>query len=229
MTALILQARLDSSRLPEKALLPLGGRPLVLRVMEALHFIPCGARILACAKDSASAFAPLVEEAGFTLIAGPKDDVLGRFCLAIRHCGADRIIRATGDNPFAFTDAAAVINEEAITQNADYAGYSGLPHGAGVESVSSEALLRSEKEAQTEAQREHVCPYLYDNPGLFRLHRPLAPGRWQAPALRITIDTHDDYSRALSLYEALSTLPPEERNLGENVINAITALGKKGE
>jgi len=226
VTALILQARLDSSRLNGKALLPLGGRPIVFRVMEALAFVPCEKKILACPEDSVSAFAPLAEEAGFVLVSGPKDDVLARYCLAIRKSGADRIVRATADNPFVFIDAAAAIDGEALELGADYSGYSGMPIGAGVESVASEALLRAEREAQAPYEREHVCPYLYRHPELFRLHRPLAPNRWQGPEYRITVDTREDYDRAKSLYERLSSLPTGERNLGENVISFYESLWK---
>jgi len=226
--ALVLQARLDSKRLPEKSLLPLNGRPLIFRVMQALRSIPCDAKILACADDSASAFAPLAEEAGFSIVAGSKDDVLARFCLAIRKCGAERIIRATGDNPFVFIDAAIALNREAHDLAADYAAYSGLPHGAGVESVNSEALLRAEKEARAPMEREHVCPYLYGHPDLFRLHRPLAPRRWHAPAFRTTIDTREDYERALSLYEHLSLLPDEKQGMGEHLIAAYRKIFAEG-
>jgi len=226
VTALVLQVRLDSSRLSGKALLPIGGRPIVFRVMEALAFLPCEKKILACPEDSAAAFAPLAEEAGFVLVPGPKEDVLARYCIAIRKAGADRVIRATADNPFVFVDAAGAIESEAAALGADYAGYFGLPVGAGVESVASEALLRAEKEAKAPEEREHVCPYLYRHPELFRLHRPLAPRRWQGPEYRITVDTKEDYERAVSLYERFSFLPLEKRNMGENVISAYGSLWK---
>ena len=220
MTALIIQARLDSSRLRRKCALPLGGRPLIFRVMEAFSAFPVDAKILACPEDSGREFAPLADEAGFTLVCGPGDDVLARYCLAIRRSGADRIIRATGDNPFVFADAALALHREASALGADYSGYSGLPHGAGVESVVSEALLRAEREAQSPAEREHVCPYLYGHPEFFRLHRPLAPLKWQGPDLRVTVDTREDYEHALVLYESLLSLPREERNFGERIIAA---------
>jgi len=226
VTALVLQARLDSSRLNGKALLSLGDKPMVFRVMEALAFLPCEKKILACPEDSVSAFAPLAEEAGFILVPGPKEDVLARYCLAIRESGADRVIRATADNPFVFVDAALAIESEASALGADYAGYFGLPYGAGVESVASEALLRAEREAEAPDEREHVCPYLYRHPEFFRLHRPLAPRRWQGPDCRITVDTREDYDRAKSLYERLSSLPLEKRNLGENVLSVYESLWK---
>ena len=224
MTAIVLQARLDSSRLPKKALLPLGGKPMILRVMEAFAILPIENRILACPDDSVSAFVPLAEEAGFILLQGPKEDVLARYCLAIRHSGADRIIRATGDNPFVFIDAAVALSREAEELDADYTAYSGLPYGAGVELIRSEALLKANREADTEYEREHVCPYLYNHPDLFRLHRPLAPVRWQDPMVRITVDTIEDYEKAEIIFNTLLSLPLEERCMGENIIAVYRKL-----
>ncbi|MDR1908403.1 MAG: spore coat protein [Spirochaetaceae bacterium] len=239
MTALILQARLDSTRLPQKALLPLGGRPLLLRVMEALNRIPAEARILACPADCAETFEPLAGEAGFALYAGSKEDVLARYCGALRHFFLkvspapgedglpDRVIRATGDNPFVFADAALRIHDEATALGADYAGYAGLPYGAGVESLETYALLQAEREAREQAEREHVAPYLYKHPEYFRLHRPLAPRPWQAP-LRLTVDTEEDYRRAERLYALLDERcgpgnPARWR--GETIIEACKDLG----
>jgi spore coat polysaccharide biosynthesis protein SpsF len=196
--------------------------------MEALKFVSCELRILACPEDCAEAFAPLARETGFELSLGSKDDVLARYCHAIRRFGPDRVIRATGDNPFVFADAADALSREAEALKADYAGYSGLPYGAGVESVSAGALLKAGKEALAGPEREHVCPYLYGNPGLFRLHRPLAPPRWQEPGLRITVDTKEDYRRAEALYTRLAALPAAERYNGEAVIFICKKIEREG-
>ena len=223
MLAIILQARIDSSRLPGKSLLPLGGKPMIFRVMEALARVPAELRVLACPEDSAAAFEPLAAEAGFALFTGPKDDVLGRYCRALRKFGIRQVIRATGDNPFVFTDAAAAINAEALALGADYAGYSGLPFGAGVESVSAQALFRAETEAVAPFEREHVCPFLYARPESFFLHRPLAPLRWQGPDIRLTVDTQEDYERAQALFAALDARS-EERYRGPSIIAAYRKL-----
>lgn len=220
MTGVVLQARLDSSRLPGKALLPLGGAPLIFRVMEVLKGLACDAHILACPEDCREPFSPLAEKLGFELLIGSKEDVLSRYCSAIRRFNLDRVIRATGDNPFVFADAADVLHREALARNADYAGYAGLPHGAGVESVSGEALLRAAREASLQPEREHVCPYLYAHPEWFLLHRPLAPTQWQGPGLRVTVDTGEDYEQAKALYEDLAAVEVPRRYEGETIIRA---------
>ena len=106
MTGIILQVRLDSTRLPQKALLALSGEPVIVRVMETLSQSPADAYVLACDTDSESVFQPLAESCGFLCISGPKEDVLERFCRVIRKTGISTVLRATGDNPFLFYDAA---------------------------------------------------------------------------------------------------------------------------
>jgi spore coat polysaccharide biosynthesis protein SpsF len=192
--------------------------------MEALSRLPWEPKVLACPEACAAAFAPLAAAAGYELLPGPGEDVLARYALAIRRFGADRIIRATGDNPFVFADAAAALEREAAALGADYGGYSGLPYGAGTESVAAGALLRAEQEAASPPEREHVCPYLYGHPELFRLHRPLAPLPWQGPDIRLTVDTREDYERAQILYQALSGISPEERSKGAVIIGAYKKL-----
>ena len=222
MTAIILQARIDSSRLPGKALLPLSGEPVVFRVMEALNHVSADLRVLACTEDSCSHFEPLAQKAGFVIFAGSKEDVLGRFCGVIKKYSIDRLIRATGDNPFVFADAAIAINNEALSHNADYAGFINLPYGAGVESAAACALLRAESETTLPYDHEHVCPYLYNHPDQFNILCPPAPFKWNYPDIRLTIDTQDDYKRAAELYSAL---PQETRRYnGETIIKKYSEI-----
>jgi spore coat polysaccharide biosynthesis protein SpsF len=216
LTGIVLQARIDSSRLPGKSLLPVNGRPFVFRVMEALNNVSADLRILTCPEDSYSSFEHLAQEAGFHIFAGPKEDVLKRFCKVIRYFSLSRIIRATADNLFVFTDAADSINSLAVSVNADYAAYTGLPLGAGVESVSSESLLCAAENANA-FEREHVCPYLYNNPDKFAVHRPQAPHYWQNPDFRLTVDTQEDFDQAVKLYETLKD--EKDRHNGNTIIN----------
>ena len=204
MTALILQGRMDSTRLPGKSLLPLEGEPLILRVMEALGTVPCDIRILACPEDCRFSFDKLAEKAGFIISTGPEDDVLARYCIAIRRFSPELVIRATADNPFVFTDAAETLIQETENLKADYAGYAGLPLGAGIEVLKADALLKAERECTTQYEREHVCPYLYGHTELFTLHRPLALRKWQSPKVRLTVDTSEDYLFAQKLFRLLN-------------------------
>ena len=116
MTIVIVQCRLSSTRLPQKALLPLGGKPLVRWTLDAMKKVPAHKYILAVDYDSEALLAPIAYDAGWDIFAGPKEDVLERFCAAAVSVGCclptDYIVRATADNPFLFYEAAISLLKE---------------------------------------------------------------------------------------------------------------------
>ncbi|HOX47734.1 MAG TPA: NTP transferase domain-containing protein [Spirochaetia bacterium] len=211
---LVVQARLGSTRLARKALLPLGGLTMADQVLRRLILVPAEVYVLATDEASAPELGPIAARNGFELLVGPAEDVLARYCLAVRRFGLGRVLRATGDNPLVAHELAATLvsraeaAEAAGAPPADYTSYSGLPLGMGVELVRAEALLRAEAEARELPEREHVCPYLYGHPELFRLDRPEAPEPWRFPEARVTVDTAADYEAVLRLYGALYSGSP---------------------
>ena len=101
-----LQARLGSSRLPKKVLLPLGTKSLIEQAMESLKRIEADDYLLLTDKESFSSLELIANKSGFTPLAGPTEDVLRRFAIAIENFPVDIVIRATGDNPFVSSEAA---------------------------------------------------------------------------------------------------------------------------
>lgn len=211
MTGVILQARLGSTRLPRKALLPLGGGTLLESALRRLSRVRADAYVLATEERSAPEFRDLALACGFSLFVGPEDDVLARYCLAIRAFHIDVVVRATGDNPFVSPEAASCLLEDPRTAQADYSSYQGLPLGQGVEVVKAAALLAAEAEAQDPYEREHVCPFLYRRPERFSIYRPQAPERFRAPEARVTVDTSADYRWALKVVEECGEDPASDR------------------
>jgi len=203
MTAVVLQARMGSTRLPGKALLPLGGSTILEQAMATLSLLPVDTRVLATDHASALALAPAAERQGFELLIGSPEDVLGRYCQAVRRFGIDLVLRATGDNPLVSRELALLLLERRAANGSDYAAYLGMPLGMGVELIASEALLKAEAEARETPEREHVCPYLYGHPELFRIDRCDAPPEYLLPKARVTIDTEADYEAVLRIYGAL--------------------------
>jgi spore coat polysaccharide biosynthesis protein SpsF len=203
MTAVVMQARMGSTRLPGKSLLPLGGSSLVEQAMARLALVPADVRVLATDEASAAALAPAARRGGFELLVGPAEDVLARYCLAIRRFGIDLVVRATGDNPLVSQELASLLLERRAAHPSDYAGFLGMPLGMGVELVGAEALLRAEAEARGPEEREHVCPYLYGSPELFRVDRPDAPSQYRMSGASVTVDTVADYEAVLRIYGVL--------------------------
>jgi spore coat polysaccharide biosynthesis protein SpsF len=203
MIAVILQARIDSSRLPGKALLPIRGKPMVQVVMERLRKISADLYILATDGEGSRQFSPLAKGVGFEVFEGPKEDVLGRFCRAIETYKPQTVIRATGDNPLVSWELANRILADHLKLSADYSALQGMPLGLGVEVVQASALLQAEKETLDPYDHEHVTPYLYRNPHKFYLHRPLVDLEYRSRS-RVTVDTEEDYRRMEWLYRQLN-------------------------
>lgn len=212
---LVVQARLGSTRLPRKALLPLGGATVTDQVLRRLALVPADAHVLATDEASAPELGPVAARNGFELLVGSAEDVLERYCDAIRRFGLSRLLRATGDNPLVSFELARLLVEEGSVSRADrvdYRAHTGMPLGMGVELVEASALLAAEKEASLPSEREHVCPFLYNHPERFRIARREAPAPYLLPDARVTIDTAADYESVLRLYGALyagSPIPSE--------------------
>ena len=204
MIGVVLQSRLDSSRLPGKALLDLKGKTVVARAMEALRGIArIDCFVLATDAESAELLAPQAAAEGFELFVGSRDDVLARYVAAIEHFALDILVRATGDNPLVsslLADRSLDLRERA---GADYAGLNGAPLGTGVEVVRAEALLAAAAAGPDEYEREHVCPYLYRRPDRFAIRRESVGEKYLFPAGRVTLDTLDDYRYIARIFDAL--------------------------
>ena len=206
----VVQMRLDSSRLPRKALLPLGDTSLAGAVMRRLRGVRADERVLATDEAGAEALAPVAMEYGFSVFAGPKDDVLARFAMVVHAYGLDRVVRATGDNPFVSAILANAAQEAASDSGADYVGLVGMPIGMGVEVVRAAALLEAEADADSAYDREHVCPFLYGHSERFSILRPECPRAYRLPEARVTVDTAEDYERAVAIVRELGDEPSDE-------------------
>ncbi|MBQ2530258.1 MAG: acylneuraminate cytidylyltransferase, partial [Treponema sp.] len=207
-TVLIVQCRLSSTRLPEKALLPLGGKTVLEWNLEAMSKVEADERYLATDGDSFERLKPYAEKCGFRIFEGSRDDVLDRFCRVIELSSADIVIRATADNPFLFyeaaNDLAALWKSRAESEKIDYMTYSGLPHGSGVEMFNAHSLMEAARKTDLPYDHEHVGPALYAHPESFRSVFEPAPEKYMHPKLRTTIDTSVDYIRARKIVDLLS-------------------------
>ena len=223
MNAVFLQARLNSSRLPGKALMLLEGIPLIewcmqrLKAAEAQEFV-----LLTCERD-AGRLRPSAERCGFTLFTGSEDDVLNRFASAVLYFKPDMILRATGDNPFVSPFLVGETVRLAASARADYAVLKNIPVGSSVEAVSAEALLKAAVRAEDAYEHEHVTPYLYRHPETFRVVSGEAPPGYRSP-LSVTVDTEDDLRR-VSAWAAGRT--PETFSLSELIRAHSAADGEK--
>lgn len=224
-TVLIVQCRLSSTRLPRKALLSLDGKTLLEWNLCAMKKVPVDEYVLAVDYDSEKELAPVAEKCEFKIYAGPKEDVLQRFCGAINEFHADVVLRSTADNPFLFYEAASCLVEEFNrrfeTEKIDYMTYTGLPHGSGVEIFNAHTLLQAAQETQDPYDHEHVGPALYNHKDKFNSVFESAAEEFNFPELRSTIDTYEDYRRALRVIQVNKNLSLEPPYSAEQIVSAL--------
>ena len=143
----IIQARMESTRLPGKALLPLAGKPLICHVIERSLAISGITGVVLATGDTPEnrVLLDLAGSMGIGFFAGSPDDVLDRYCRAAERFPGDPVIRITGDNPFTDPDEASKTLKFYHDMNAEYAVAEGLPLGTGVEVVSRRALFDADR------------------------------------------------------------------------------------
>ncbi len=204
----IIQARMGSSRLPGKVLKDIGGEPMLFReVLRARRAQSLGQVVIATTTDTSDdAVAAFCDSKGIPLFRGDPYDVLDRYYQAARTFGAETIVRLTGDCPVidpgeidrtvsAFFDAGVDFAANRLPPPWERS----TPIGMDTEVVSFAALERAWREAEAKYAREHVMPYLYEEPGRFNIlvvdHDP------DLGHIRLTVDTPEDLALIRRIYE----------------------------
>lgn len=203
-SAIFLQARLGSSRLNQKIIKTLAGKTLIEQVTDRLKLALTNIDelVIVTSHDSFDTLDSIFNrDHDVKVIAGSENNVLERYYLANKEIQADYIIRATADNPFVSIEHIFSIFNHHLEKKADLSHYMGLPWGSGVEIINSKALETAYNNAATSYQREHVTPYIYQNPQYFRVEEPEVEAIYHRPEIRITIDEEADFQLAEKLFQ----------------------------
>jgi len=207
MIVAIVQARMGSSRLPNKMMLWMHGLPVVGWVLYRLRQAKRINRIVFALPDTAAddVLAEYLQSEGATVFRGAEQDVLGRFFAAAKIFAADTVVRVCADNPLVTGSEIDRLIGIFDSQGYDYA-YNHIPRnncypdGLGAEITNFTVLQTVHYEAQLPDQREHVFNYLWAHPGRFRIGtcNPL-DASLSHPELKLDLDTWKDYQRLLQL------------------------------
>lgn len=208
---LVVFARLDSRRLPGKALRPLGGRPLLARVLARLERVATPTRLIVAtsARSLDDPIAALADQLGVACHRGPAEDVAGRALACAEAFGLDHLVRISGDSPLIAPDLVDQVLSRHLATGADLTANlhpRTHPPGLSVEVIARPALTRAVAAMDQREDREHVTPFLYRHPESFRRAHafPDLPPWPGGPGL--TVDTPADLARAEAL---LATLGPD--------------------
>lgn len=201
--AAIIQARLKSTRLPDKAMLDLCGKPMLAHVIDAVQkAVP----VIVATPDKE--IADFSVKYGVLAYIGSEDDVLDRYYQAAKHYQVENIVRVTSDNPLISPDLITkLVNHHKIYPGLDYVSNCRLkttyPIGMDAELVTFKALERAWRETKEPYDREHVTPYIYHHPGLFKLH--IFENDIDLSFIRLTVDTAEDLENVRKLMCQTST------------------------
>ncbi|HMX44283.1 MAG TPA: NTP transferase domain-containing protein, partial [Elusimicrobiota bacterium] len=168
----LVQARTSSRRLPGKVLRPLGGRPLVFRVVDRARAAAGldGVAVVTSTDSSDDALAAACAREGVPLERGDLDHVARRLAEAAVRRGLDAFVRVNGDSPFLdpllIGEAVRVFRAGAwdVVTNVFPRSF---PPGQSVEVVRTAALEKAVGQMTDPADAEHVTRFFYGHPREF--------------------------------------------------------------
>lgn len=213
----VIQARTGSTRLPNKILRPLAGKPLLARMVERVMAAKLtGTVVVATTIDPADdPIVDLCRLEGFDCYRGDADDLLDRHYRAGLAYDAGAIVKIPSDCPL--IDPAVIdrvidyfqANPGAFdyVSNLHPATY---PDGNDVEIMDAAALEKAWHEASRPLEREHTTPFLWEDPDRFRIGNvEWETGLDYSMTHRWTIDYEEDYQFITAVYEALYPANPQ--------------------
>jgi spore coat polysaccharide biosynthesis protein SpsF len=201
----ILQARMSSSRLPGKAMLPLAGVPMAVLCARRLRRGSWPLVVATSTNADDDVLAGALSADGATVVRGPLEDVRARFLAATADLGEDAIcVRLTGDNPVPDGEFVQLCVAHFRRAGLSYLGAGngtapdGLPYGVACEVFRVSALREAARDADSPREREHVTPAIRARHANSRVS--FQPLGGDLSRLRCTVDTRDDYDRMAALF-----------------------------
>jgi spore coat polysaccharide biosynthesis protein SpsF len=219
---LITQARMGSTRLPGKVMKNLLGAPMlehfIARIKQAKHVQEIVIATTTHKRDDV--IVNLAERLGVKSFRGSEDDVLGRYYGAAKRFKIDIIIRATSDCPLVDPQIIDEMVSMFLEEEIDYLSNNlerTYPLGLDVEIFSFSALERAHKCADADFEREHVTPYIRNNPEIFKIKNKCLEKDFSN--YRLTVDTKEDFELIARIYKEFSD--KKEMFLLKDVLNLL--------
>lgn len=201
---LIVQARLGSTRLPQKVLRPILKKPMLTHLVERLGRVttPHQLIIATTKKSEDTRLARYAEGLGLQVFRGESDDVLDRYYQAAKKYQGEIIVRITADCPLMpprLIDEMLLVYQEKPCDYLSNVHPRSFPKGFDLEIFSFKALEKAHLGAKEPFEKEHVTPFFHMHPELFSLQNFTCEK--DCSFLNVSIDTLDDFYWVEKLYE----------------------------
>ncbi len=230
----IVQARMGSTRLPKKVLMDIVGKPMLWHVVNRLSFANKLDEIILAIPDTEenNELEEFAKENKVKYFRGSEEDVLSRYYETAKKFNVDIIVRITSDCPLIDPIIVDKVIEKHLSSKADFTanfleGKKGIsikrsfPRGLEVEVFNFLTLEKSHQRAKKAYQKEHVDPYIFEHPEIFRLVN--IENKENLSHLRWAVDEMKDLEFVREVYKRFKE---DKIFLMKNIVNLLKKCPK---
>jgi spore coat polysaccharide biosynthesis protein SpsF len=213
---IVVQARMGSSRLPGKVMLPVMGKSVLARIIERLQHVKYPVTLVIATSEN-SEDDIIAREAKALKVAryrGSPTNLLDRHYQAVKELDAQYVLKIPSDCPLIDPQIVDHALDYFFKQNPGCDYVSNLhpatyPDGNDVEIMTMDCLERTWRNARKPMELEHTTPYIWENPELFNIGNVVwETGLDYSMSHRFTIDYKEDYLFIEQVFEELYPLNP---------------------
>lgn len=206
----IIQARMNSTRLPGKVMLEISGKPLLDHIITRCSISNIHEIVVATTTNTSDDIIEIYCNSKNILIyRGEEENVLKRFYDCAKKTTCDIIVRITSDDPFKDPDIINIAIKKLVENDFDYVSNTiqpTYPEGIDIEVFTFNALEKAFQNATLDSEKEHVTPYIWKNTKLFKTYNFKC--KEDLSKLRWTIDNNKDIEFAREIYKELYLKKP---------------------
>ena len=219
----VVQARMGSTRLPGKVMLPAGNAPLLARMLERVTAAETPSEVVVATTTAAEdePIRALCRRLGVHCMSGHPTDLLERHVMTARAARADVVVKIPSDCPLIDPRVIDRVVSAWKLERAHYVSNlhpQSYPDGNDVEVMPLAILEAAWREARLPHEREHTTPFVWQRPARFRLHNVAwETGLDLSATHRLVLDYREDYELIRAVFDELWTPSRPIFSLGEIV------------
>ena len=205
--AIVIQARMSSSRFPEKVLSPLCGMPMLMWTINYCRKVNLPLFVLTSTDESDNQLVGMLEKNDVSYYRGSLKNVVSRYLSFMREHQVKKVVRISGDSPLINPDVILkVIEQDQELADADLTTNvfpRSFPKGQSVEVIPRKSLELLRDRNLSESDIEHVTPYFYANYKEFKINN--LNNTEDLSSINLSVDTKEDLLR-VDQFMALASL-----------------------
>ncbi len=220
---IIIQARMESTRLPGKVYKKILDKHLLEHVILRVKKAKVAKKIIVAIPDTkkSAVLLPLIKKNKADFYLGSQDNVLDRYIKAAEKFKLDTVVRITADCPLIdpFLINEAVNKYQNFERKPDYFLIDGYPRGLGdIEFITLKALEKTISLTKNPYHLENVVSFILENPNLFEIKIEKVNTDFFRPKFRICVDEKQDLILVKKIFEHFK---PKENFSYLDIINFL--------